>query len=102
MIRRPPGSTLFPNPRLFRSLSAELAPARASAAATIATIPPSFAARPFIFALLAADGRERPEYSPFFRRRVEAREKMANTRRSEEHTSELQSPDHLVCRLLLQ
>src|SRR5438552_10290545 len=25
-----------------------------------------------------------------------------NTRRSEEHTSELQSPDHLVCRLLLE
>jgi len=26
----------------------------------------------------------------------------SNTRRSEEHTSELQSPDHLVCRLLLE
>src|SRR5258708_16039237 len=28
--------------------------------------------------------------------------KMPPTRRSEEHTSELQSPDHLVCRLLLE
>src|SRR5947208_13550058 len=27
---------------------------------------------------------------------------LANDRRSEEHTSELQSPDHLVCRLLLE
>src|SRR5207244_10512091 len=27
---------------------------------------------------------------------------MSNVRRSEEHTSELQSPDHLVCRLLLE
>src|SRR5258708_22939996 len=27
---------------------------------------------------------------------------MCRTRRSEEHTSELQSPDHLVCRLLLE
>src|SRR5438552_12755102 len=29
-------------------------------------------------------------------------EAVANLRRSEEHTSELQSPDHLVCRLLLE
>src|SRR5258708_31543878 len=30
------------------------------------------------------------------------RARSANNRRSEEHTSELQSPDHLVCRLLLE
>src|SRR5258708_11031391 len=35
-------------------------------------------------------------------KRSTARSTAAWTRRSEEHTSELQSPDHLVCRLLLE
>src|SRR5258708_28980944 len=35
-------------------------------------------------------------------RHVVGREKQRRHRRSEEHTSELQSPDHLVCRLLLE
>src|SRR5207244_9078720 len=34
--------------------------------------------------------------------RIEGDETIALTQRSEEHTSELQSPDHLVCRLLLE
>src|SRR5438552_8412696 len=33
---------------------------------------------------------------------VEVLERVAAQERSEEHTSELQSPDHLVCRLLLE
>src|SRR5438552_16226440 len=33
---------------------------------------------------------------------VDGEEPQARARRSEEHTSELQSPDHLVCRLLLE
>src|SRR5258708_28286602 len=73
MIRRPPRSTLFPYTTLFRS----------------------------------------PSPPPSCRRRSRARtrsgERHSDPRaarrfwfRSEEHTSELQSPDHLVCRLLLE
>src|SRR5258708_24465232 len=39
--------------------------------------------------------------SPLERRRIQGR-RLSDSRRSEEHTSELQSPDHLVCRLLLE
>src|SRR5438876_7587643 len=77
MIRRPPRSTLFPYTTLFRSQ-------RTLGAAA----PP------------AAPGR------PQARRRSGARHRQglrrARRRRSEEHTSELQSPVHLVCRLLLE
>src|SRR5258708_17616043 len=77
MIRRPPRSTLFPYTTLFRS-------------------------------------RHRP--GPHFRRRRSDGSRPGSPKggqdslyrlhrsqeRSEEHTSELQSPDHLVCRLLLE
>src|SRR2546422_8271456 len=72
MIRRPPRSTLFPYTTLFRSLEAE----RAAHAGR--------AAKPR--AQGAAGARER------------GRQRL----RSEEHTSELQSRLHLVCRLLLE
>src|SRR5438552_5738951 len=39
---------------------------------------------------------------PFTRRAARVNGSMRTARRSEEHTSELQSPDHLVCRLLLE
>src|SRR5438034_5588170 len=73
MIRRPPRSTLFPYTTLFRSLRTR-------------------AARPLRRASRGAgvDLRARAPRSP--RRR----------RRSEEHTSELQSHSDLVCRLLLE
>src|SRR2546429_7130766 len=72
MIRRPPRSTLFPYTTLFRSPGFELA------------IPaPSL------------NGR-----SPV--KAVRHRRSSAITTRSEEHTSELQSRLHLVCRLLLE
>src|SRR5256885_13017506 len=73
MIRRPPRSTLFPYTTLFRSL-----PARGA-----------LLARP-----RAADG------DPQVRRGC--RGAAAGRARSEEHTSELQSPCNLVCRLLLE
>src|SRR5258707_9795778 len=84
MIRRPPRSTLFPYTTLFRSLRArgrgragrERSPAR------------NLSARP--------DGRARAAGQPFRRHRCEDR------LRSEEHTSELQSRQYLVCRLLLE
>src|SRR5258708_21995001 len=83
MIRRPPRSTLFPYTTLFRSLNLWGAdfwmPER----------------RPLIKRADQASVRWwfGPESPPGL-----ARPK----RRSEEHTSELQSPDHLVCRLLLE
>src|SRR5258708_13969554 len=41
-------------------------------------------------------------FSPFHKARALLRSRDAAPSRSEEHTSELQSPDHLVCRLLLE
>src|SRR2546422_11092229 len=73
MIRRPPRSTLFPYTTLFRS--------------------PSAAAR------------RRGEAGPYAQRgcRVAGGDRTrAAAHRSEEHTSELQSRLHLVCRLLLE
>src|SRR2546422_4488166 len=72
MIRRPPRSTLFPYTTLFRSVQ-----------------PPT---RPW------ATGRRASGRTPT--RRPPGR--ADTTRRSEEHTSELQSRLHLVCRLLLE
>src|SRR5258708_10911065 len=71
MIRRPPRSTLFPYTTLFRSRIAW----------TEASLERS----------TSVSSMRRTNVPPCAR---------AN-RRSEEHTSELQSPDHLVCRLLL-
>src|SRR5258708_15866845 len=73
MIRRPPRSTLFPYTTLFRSRQQrQLREGRLG--------PP--------------DRRlEHPQVVP---------EQALPAGRSEEHTSELQSPDHLVCRLLLE
>src|SRR5690348_17515185 len=72
MIRRPPRSTLFPYTTLFRSARAE-------------DQRPLLLHRPARLRDVGAD----PE-AP------------AAAARSEEHTSELQSPVHLVCRLLLE
>src|SRR5258708_17155345 len=74
MIRRPPRSTLFPYTTLFRS---------------------------------GSNMRNFPRTALRLRGRVGVGASAAATRkaalfRSEEHTSELQSPDHLVCRLLLE
>src|SRR2546426_6513634 len=74
MIRRPPRSTLFPYTTLFRSWG------RLVRRSLRAAESPRGAA---------------PAYRPH-RHRARAR------RRSEEHTSELQSPCNLVCRLLLE
>src|SRR5690348_17780080 len=87
MIRRPPRSTLFPYTTLFRSWSS---PALRSASRSSSTAPTACAkARAWSWPI-AHRGRKEP---------VKAAER---ARRSEEHTSELQSPVHLVCRLLLE
>src|SRR5258708_21970438 len=89
MIRRPPRSTLFPYTTLFRSCSLQTLAASAplttwAAVAINATAP------------LRITMPEPPAT------RTVARKIGQNRIRSEEHTSELQSPDHLVCRLLLE
>src|SRR2546423_6449727 len=75
MIRRPPRSTLFPSTTLFRSR--------------------------VLLSGRATDGQhtERPrELQPL----PPAAPRRAHSKRSEEHTSELQSLAYLVCRLLLE
>src|SRR3989449_3868290 len=93
MIRRPPRSTLFPYTTLFRSGLEHAAPLerRAPAALRAGGAP---AAAPGVPAIIAADP-VRPLGSLDDLRRARAP-------RSEEHTSELQSRLHLVCRLLLE
>src|SRR5690348_17840922 len=90
MIRRPPSSTLFPYTTLFRS-----PPKRRQ------HDPGELTRR------LEAELRESPlrPYSPPLRTEAESlaqSEANMQVERSEEHTSELQSPVHLVCRLLLE
>src|SRR2546428_3557890 len=82
MIRRPPRSTLFPYTTLFRSTSAAL---------PLTAIPrvASGARR--------GQGRGRRRTTAYGRARP-----APGRRRSEEHTSELQSRSDLVCRLLLE
>src|SRR5258708_16584122 len=95
MIRRPPRSTLFPYTTLFRSLRRN----RKRAYDEGKSLP-----------LLGDQGRARRDARAPTRERREAplRRALASgaresrRARSEEHTSELQSPDHLVCRLLLE
>src|SRR5258707_9877465 len=88
MIRRPPRSTLFPYTTLFRSHWASSlpscsthsvfsSPSRTSAKSTISSSPP------WLPPSASSNCSTRPP-------------------RSEEHTSELQSRQYLVCRLLLE
>src|SRR5256886_13084159 len=94
MIRRPPRSTLFPYTTLFRSVEVRLgavSPNRKRAATTRART--------------GSDLSPGPPWSSSARARgiVTTRSKRSsNARRSEEHTSELQSQSNLVCRLLLE
>src|SRR5687768_18275637 len=84
MIRRPPRSTLFPYTTLFRSTP--VTPEQTAAAFELAAATQLASAR---FADLA--DAEAAGYVP-----------ITPPDRSEEHTSELQSRLHLVCRLLLE
>src|SRR5439155_27346375 len=77
MIRRPPRSTLFPYTTLFRSRA-------------------NLADHPAVRAWRRLGGdRAEPES-------IQILKEVAHDTRSEEHTSELQSRGHLVCRLLLE
>src|SRR3712207_7045099 len=88
MIRRPPRSTLFPYTTLFRSL--DLRPALGGVGGVVDL--GALAARPAPAAAhLVPD--DRPALAGLLVQPAE---------RSEEHTSELQSRQYLVCRLLLE
>src|SRR5207253_8879255 len=82
MIRRPPRSTLFPYTTLFRSRSAPRQSIFATSTALF--MPPSH------------------QISTTSRSPDATSARCACVTRSEEHTSELQSRGHLVCRLLLE
>src|SRR3712207_7515317 len=84
MIRRPPRSTLFPYTTLFRS------PPREASARVLEGVPGGRSrASSESLRLPVAPGRSR-------------RRAQSGRARSEEHTSELQSRQYLVCRLLLE
>src|SRR2546422_6307506 len=91
MIRRPPRSTLFPYTTLFRSTKA-VQPLGQPAPRALHDVRP-VPARP-------QPGRDEQPPGELSRQRPSHRE--AELLRSEEHTSELQSRLHLVCRLLLE
>src|SRR3712207_8936900 len=91
MIRRPPRSTLFPYPPLFRSHWEHVA---------------ELTGQPFEFAFFDRQGFVY-DTEPACRAVATVREQrpelaLPYLHRSEEHTSELQSRQYLVCRLLLE
>src|SRR3712207_6927422 len=91
MIRRPPRSTLFPYTTLFRSRAVPFAQCRVGPVESFAHVRSSFTRGSTcvryssIAVIIRSCGSVPAEYL-----------------RSEEHTSELQSRQYLVCRLLLE
>src|SRR5690348_17540250 len=85
MIRRPPRSTLFPYTTLFRSAADGL---DHEVVARLVRVGPA-----------RSEAADRQVHQPRVQR---AQRLVREAERSEEHTSELQSPVHLVCRLLLE
>src|SRR2546430_9689367 len=94
MIRRPPRSTLFPYTALFRSESG-----RFDLCGHVQAIPELPQRRQ-----QRLTGMKPWEVLPFEDEHLEPAlcQDRGSTRRSEEHTSELQSQSNLVCRLLLE
>src|SRR3712207_8371544 len=89
MIRRPPRSTLFPYTTLFRSMDKTGACTVLAAIATVARLAPGL---PLLAVAPAVENMPGPHST---------RPGDIVRARSEEHTSELQSRQYLVCRLLL-
>src|SRR5689334_24245161 len=87
MIRRPPRSTLFPYTTLFRSSGGDAADRRVPGLEPQVSFQAEDRSQIDIDHASVADGGDPPPREAI---------------RSEEHTSELQSQFHLVCRLLLE
>src|SRR5207244_10952869 len=91
-----PSSTLFPYTTLFRSLWQVLA-------LTIRLLVPAVDGESGVRNVLhVSTSSLKNDRSASFKCMLGARFSINSWDRSEEHTSELQSPDHLVCRLLLE
>src|SRR5689334_24555300 len=93
MIRRPPSSTLFPYTTLFRSRQA---PVRRRGEPIVRGL------RVTGQVAVRRCPDDRHALQPVVRPATRARRRQRRPPRSEEHTSELQSQFHLVCRLLLE
>src|SRR3712207_8361830 len=94
MIRRPPRSTLFPYTTLFRSTPTDFI---SSSPNTFLQSAYSATVKPYSMALLTS-------VTAAFKAKAIIPASLGTTEssRSEEHTSELQSRQYLVCRLLLE
>src|SRR5258708_31010018 len=91
MIRRPPRSTLFPYTTLFRSVQVvKVHQSLENYLCDLANL------------IRSRSNLHRYKSSKVVGVLVSERSVVVILDRSEEHTSELQSPDHLVCRLLLE
>src|SRR5258708_14687880 len=91
MIRRPPRSTLFPYTTLFRSCTLRLAESWGPSGSQFRKL-----RHRRRIAKPASGAPRHPKIE------IPVKSFLWRSVRSEEHTSELQSPDHLVCRLLLE
>src|SRR2546429_5198318 len=102
MIRPPPKSPLFPNPPLFRSnLHGKLTSASPDSGLRLVSFNPDFpnARRtPLLSSVVSSAARRTAERKSAVPAIIFLSVSLG---RSEEHTSELQSRLHLVCRLLL-
>src|SRR2546426_5191860 len=102
MIRRPPRSTLFPYTTLFRSVDAKDGKGRTPLALAVKACVDSYwtyrrtpeAVRALLDAGASVSGVAFPSGDAEV-------DELLEVHRSEEHTSELQSPCNIVCRLLL-
>src|SRR3712207_8899189 len=97
MIRRPPRSTLFPYTTLFRSRRKKFRALRLSRE-ELSLRPRQRVQRRTLHARTGAAARARAAAA----RRSAGARALTRAGRSEEHTSELQSRQYLVCRLLLE
>src|SRR2546426_8086656 len=96
MIRRPPRSTLFPYTTLFRSLVPRISRGRTAQSSASKHVPQSIARKVVEDRVaILSDNTAADE-------RFKGKSILIQSVRSEEHTSELQSPCNIVCRLLLE
>src|SRR5690606_41941877 len=94
MLRRPPRSTLFPYTTLFRSAPLLLGMSALSQLGKIEIVNNTLIINDFSY--------KSKKDNVDFDKEVKGTIEWINSVRSEEHTSELQSRENLVCRLLLE